>query len=167
MTTKHYAAIILAAGLSSRMHCFKPLLPLGEKTVADQLIETFLNNDVEVHLVAGYCQKELQAGILNQNIHIVEHPNYSKGMFTSVQAGLRSLGDECKAVFVAPVDTPLIRPYTIHRLLTASNENSGKLIYPVLNHERGHPPLLPADIIQPILNNPEGGNLESILSDKV
>ena len=40
MSTR-YAAVILAGGLSTRMEQFKPLLPLGDKTVVDHIIGTF------------------------------------------------------------------------------------------------------------------------------
>ncbi len=50
----NYAAIILAGGLSTRMQQFKPLLPLGDATVTDHVIATFVYNQIEVILVLGY-----------------------------------------------------------------------------------------------------------------
>ena len=38
-----YAAIVLAGGFSTRMQQFKPLLPLGEETITDHVIATFLS----------------------------------------------------------------------------------------------------------------------------
>jgi CTP:molybdopterin cytidylyltransferase MocA len=113
------AAIVLAAGFSRRMQQFKPLLPLGGETITDRLIHTFLQNGIEVVVVTGYRQDELRAGIKTQNVRMVENPDYLRGMFTSVQTGLRHLNHlnmDYEAVFIAPVDIPLLRPFTIRRL---------------------------------------------------
>ena len=41
MTASSFAAVVLAGGLSSRMKQFKPMLPLGETTIADYVVSTF------------------------------------------------------------------------------------------------------------------------------
>lgn len=53
-----YAAIILAGGFSSRMKRFKPLLLLGEATITDHVVSTFLSVGVDVFLVVGHHQEE-------------------------------------------------------------------------------------------------------------
>ena len=37
----NYAAVIAAAGLSSRMHEFKPMMVLGEDTMTEKVIENY------------------------------------------------------------------------------------------------------------------------------
>ena len=165
MIDARYAAIILAAGFSSRMHSFKPLLPLGDRVIADHLIRTFSDNGVEVILIVGHRQEELTAGIKSAGVRIIVNPRYRHGMFTSVQAGLRAVGSTCEAVFIAPVDIPLVRPYTIRRLLKAAAENPGKVIYPTFQNHRGHPPLLPSRIFRHIRESPEENNLKAVLQD--
>jgi molybdenum cofactor cytidylyltransferase len=110
-----YAAIILAAGFSSRMGRFKPLLPLGKETITDHLIATYLRNGVDVYLVVGYRQEELRAAVKARHVRIVENPDYPRGMFTGVLAGLRSLKDGYRGAFVNPVDIPLVSPATIRK----------------------------------------------------
>lgn len=162
MKSKRYAAIVLAAGFSHRMQQFKPLLPLGKETIADYLMATFLHSGVEVYLVVGYQQDELRSGIRTRNIHIVENRDYQQGMFSSIQAGLRSLKSDYQAAFIAPVDIPLVRSTTIRRLLRAAEEHPGKVIHPVFRQARGHPPLVPADIFPAILGWQGDGGLKSI-----
>jgi len=162
MKTKRYAAIVLAAGFSHRMQQFKPLLLLGKETISDYLMATFLQNGVEVYLVAGYRQDELRAGIKTGNIQIVENRDYQQGMFSSVQAGLRSLKSDYQAAFIAPVDTPLVHSKTIQSLLRAAEEHSGKVIHPVFNQKRGHPPLIPANMFPAILGWQGDGGLKSV-----
>lgn len=41
MTKSNIAVLIIAAGYSSRMNDFKPLLPFGETTALERLIQTY------------------------------------------------------------------------------------------------------------------------------
>jgi molybdenum cofactor cytidylyltransferase len=166
MSSPRFAAIILAAGLSQRMQDFKPLLPLGVETTADRLIGTFLRNDIDVVLVAGHRRNELQAGLRTQDIRIVENPDYPLGMFTSVRRGLAALGSGYRAAFVAPVDIPLVRSFTIRKLLAASEAFPDRLLYPVFGRSRGHPPLLPARLFPAILDQPADSNLKAALQSE-
>lgn len=151
MKQGRYAAIVLAGGLSSRMKQFKPLLPLGEATVTDHVMATFLSVGVDVFLVVGYRQNEIRAGIKKRNIAIVDNPDYKKGMFSSIQAGIRRLQPIHQAFFILPVDIPLVRPSTVKRILDAGAERPDNAIYPVFAGHRGHPPLLPCSLMPVIL----------------
>lgn len=164
MKTEDYAAIVLAAGLSRRMQRFKPLLPLGEETIADHVMAVYLQNGVAVYLVVGYRQDELRAGIRTRNIQIVENPDYEQGMFTSVQAGIRALGKDYRAAFIAPVDIPLVSTATIQKLLATAEKHPGKVVHPTFNQKRGHPPLIPAEMFPVILNWQGDGGLLSVLN---
>jgi molybdenum cofactor cytidylyltransferase len=158
-----YAAIVLAGGLSSRMKQFKPLLPLGETTVTDHVIATFLEAGVDVFLVVGHRRHDIINGIKKQNIKIIHNLNYKHGMFSSVQAGVRYLKPEHQAFFILPVDIPLVRPATIRRLMDTAGENPGRIIYPTFRGRRGHPPLIPSEMAPDILGWDRGGGLKAVL----
>jgi CTP:molybdopterin cytidylyltransferase MocA len=161
---KPFAVLILAAGFSSRMGQFKPLLAIDDETITDHLISTFVTNGVEVYLVVGYLGKGLKAGIKNRDVTFVENPNYRHGMFTSVQAGVRALKPEYAAFFVMPVDIPLVRASSIQSLLTAYSEHPGKIIYPIFRTKRGHPPLIPMSLAPVIAGWKHDGSLKAVLS---
>jgi molybdenum cofactor cytidylyltransferase len=148
------------------MQGFKPLLPLGGETLTDRLIGTFRKNDVDIILVAGHHRDELRAGLRSRDIRIVENPDYPQGMFTSVQRGLRALGAGYRAVFIAPVDIPLVRPFTVKILLAAGEACPDKLIYPVFRQSRGHPPLIPARLFPVILAQPAESRLKAVLQSE-
>ncbi len=158
-----YVAIVLAGGLSTRMKQFKPLLPLGEATITDHIIATFLSAGVDVLLVVGYRHDEIKAKIKERDINIVYNPDYEQGMFSSIQAGVSHLLPAYQAFFIQPVDIPLIRPATIKRLMEAAAENPDKIIYPVFEGRRGHPPLIPFGVAPAILEWQEGGGLKAVL----
>jgi len=69
-----FAATVLAGGLSSRMKEFKPLLPLGDATIADYVIATFRGAGVDVFLGLGHRQEELKAGLKRRDITIIFNP---------------------------------------------------------------------------------------------
>jgi molybdenum cofactor cytidylyltransferase len=163
MKTNQYAAVVLAAGFSRRMQQFKPLLSLGNETIADHLIATFLRSGVDVYLVSGYRQSELLAGIKTWDIRIVENPDYHLGMFSSIQAGIRALKGNYRAAFIAPVDIPLVSHATISKLMLAADKNPGKVIHPTFQGDRGHPPLIPAEIFPAISSYRRDGSLKSVL----
>lgn len=137
------AAIILAAGLSSRMRRFKPLLPLGETAALERAIAAFRQVGVDdVRVVTGHRAPELEPLLLRYGARGVANPRYREGMFSSVAAGVATLGSDVDAFFVLPADVPLVRPTTVGRLLQARREKPADVVYPCFLGRRGHPPLI-------------------------
>jgi molybdenum cofactor cytidylyltransferase len=162
MSSPRLAAIVLAAGFSSRMEEFKPLLTVNEETITDRVISLFRENDIPVYLITGWRQKELLAGIRHHSVTVIENPDYARGMFTSVQSGVRSL-PAVDGFFVLPVDIPLIKPFTVKCLVQAAARNPGKILYPVFSGTRGHPTLVPSGLIPEILGWQKDGGLKAVL----
>lgn len=160
---KGCAAVVPAAGLSSRMEQYKPLLTIGNETIADRVISLFTGHKIDVYLVVGWQKEKLIAGLKHKDIRIIENPEFHDGMFTSIKAGAGSLGSDYQGFFVLPVDIPLVRPFTIRCLLKKFREQPDRIIYPVFNGLRGHPPLIPASIIPDILEWDAKGYLKAVL----
>jgi putative nucleotidyltransferase with HDIG domain len=164
MSSGKYAAIILAAGFSSRMQEFKPLLAVGDQTIADRVISIFQNLDVDVILVTGWRKQEFVNGIKSENISIVENPDFEKGMLSSIQTGVRYLEPGYQGFFVTPVDIPLVRESTIRILLKNAGTYPDRIIYPVFDSRRGHPTLITSALAPGILIWSAEGGLDSILA---
>lgn len=158
-----YAAVILAAGLSSRMQDFKPLLHINNETVTDHVIALFRQFKIDVILVTGWRQQELVTGIESHDILIVENPEYRNGMFSSVQTGLKSLNPSYKGVFIMPVDVPIVRPTTIKRILDTAEKNPDCIIYPTFSGKHGHPTFLPTAMISEVIKWKKEGGLKTVL----
>ena len=156
-------AVILAAGFSSRMHDFKPLLSVGGETLIDHVISTFLGVGVDALVVTGWRREELVNGIKHKQITLVDNPDYESGMFSSIKAGVSRLSPVHQAFFIMPVDIPLVSPATIQRLLSESSQFPDRVIYPVFSKRRGHPPLIPSSLAPSILDSPESGGLKASL----
>ncbi|HLZ18614.1 MAG TPA: NTP transferase domain-containing protein, partial [Smithellaceae bacterium] len=61
---KKIAAVIVAAGFSSRIGSFKPLLPMGSSTIIETAINTFRSIGVgNIVVITGYNAEVLEAHI--------------------------------------------------------------------------------------------------------
>jgi molybdenum cofactor cytidylyltransferase len=163
MNNNLYASIILAGGCSSRMGKFKPLLPIGDVTIADRIISLFMQINVETYLITGWNDIELRTGIKRSNVTILENSDFKKGMLSTLKVGVRHLKTSCKGFFIMPVDIPLIRTSSINRLLDAAASYPDKIIYPVFNKAHGHPPLIPSSLIPEILSQTNDSSLRNVL----
>jgi CTP:molybdopterin cytidylyltransferase MocA/HD superfamily phosphohydrolase YqeK len=161
---RRLSAIIPCAGLSARMGCFKPLLPLGGKPVVKRVIETVRHADPEViYVVLGHRAEELEPVVIEAGAKVIHNPNFAKGMFSTVRAGVKGLADSCDAFIFLPADIPLVRPATIRRLAAISHRHPSRLLYPVFLDQRGHPPVIPGDLIPSILSHNGDGGLRRVL----
>ncbi len=111
------AAIILAAGKSTRMGEAKQLLRLGESTVLGQTIENVRRSAVdEIVLVLGSSaeaiRRQLPASLL-EGLKVVINPAYEQGMASSLRAGLSALDPQIAAALIVLADQPFVRPETL------------------------------------------------------
>jgi molybdenum cofactor cytidylyltransferase len=162
--TDTFAAIILAAGQSTRMGEFKPLLPLGGATVLEHGISLFRKAGIrDLRVVTGHEGERLNPLLQTLNVLRVPNPRYQEGMFTSIQAGLRTLREDVTAFFLLPVDIPLVRPQTVKTLLRTWYNYRQGIIQPVFNGTYGHPPLISTRYRQSILTASGEGGLKKHL----
>ncbi|MEW6697748.1 MAG: DVU_1551 family NTP transferase [Bacillota bacterium] len=159
------AALVLAAGFSSRMGSFKPLLPLGEATVIERAVGNFFAAGIQdVRVVVGHRAEEVIPVLKGMGVQIILNREYAGGMFSSVKVGVNTFKSGIKAFFLLPGDHPLIKPHTLWEIIGAYHENRAGIIYPCFNGERGHPPLISADYINKILAWNRQGGLRSLLN---
>jgi len=158
-------AVILAAGYSARMGRFKPLLNLGGQTVIERVVASFRDAGIsDVRVVAGYRRKILVPLLDRLGVEVIINYRYAEGMFSSVQAAVKSLGPSTKAFFLMPADVPLVRAETIRYLAESYNRHPGRILVPVFDGRRGHPPLMAARFASAIMNYRGEGGLGGILS---
>lgn len=163
-----FGAVIPAAGLSSRMGAFKPLLPYGGTTVAEASVGSALRCADTAVVILGNRAGDLRDVLgrrFGGRLTFVLNPDYaSTDMLTSVKFGLRAMG-ECDAFFLLPADMPAI-PSEVFGALTGAFDGTADVIYPVIGGRRGHPPLISASLIPEILAYEGDGGLRAILSGR-
>ncbi len=148
------SAVILSAGFSSRMKAFKPLLRIGEKTLAEHALALFNKAGIkEIVTVVGHRFEELIPFVEAASSRYVINEHYHNGMYSSVQAGAKALQHSCEGFFLLPVDIPLVRPATVRQLADAFCRNSSSMVYyPEFQSRRGHPPLINSRLIDGIIS---------------
>lgn len=163
------SAVILAAGLSSRMGEMKAGLPLGPGTVLEQCVRLFKECGIDDLVVVTGHHREAIGPIAEQaGARIAYNPNFTSGMYSSVRTGVRHITRQSDGFFLLPVDIPLVRSGTI-RLLTKtfSAARTGKIqiAYPIFAGKRGHPPIIGGELIAAIRKNDQlKGGLRTLLA---
>lgn len=154
---------MLAAGYSSRMGAFKPLLPLGKQTVIERLLGVLVAAGIKrknIIVVTGHNREALVPAIKKYRVNKAFNPRYDQGMFTSIQTGVSAAADDLNGFFIIPVDCPLISPKVI-KLLMESFEPD-KFSVACYRGKKGHPLLVPAKFRQEIIDHDGRNGLKAI-----
>jgi CTP:molybdopterin cytidylyltransferase MocA len=152
------AALILAAGYSSRLGAWKPLQPLGPSTLVGEGILGFRAAGVDdIRVITGHRAEELSPVLKKLGVREIFNPDYDQGMFASVRAGVSSLEPGITAFFLLPVDIPLVKPLTIKTLLQVYHRSGALIIYPRFKGRRGHPPLISTALVRNLPPDCDGG----------
>ena len=160
----HLAAVVVAAGYSRRMGAFKPLLPFGSTTVIERVITTIREAGIDtIGVVVGWNAEMLIPVLERCGAPWIRNEHFAEGMYTSIQAGVRSLPADVGAFFLFPGDMPLVRSATLRRLAAEWDERPGGILYPRHEGKGGHPPLIAADYIPVILAAEPAGGLRQLL----
>lgn len=150
-------AIILGAGLSSRMGQPKLLLPWGKERVITRIVHVIQSVGIgRVLLVTGASHELLVQALAEQQVSPVFNPDFADGnMAHSLQWGIRNMPSETASVLLALGDQPQIQAKVIAQVLSAGDQHPERLILPSFQMRRGHPWLIPAALFQSILDLPE------------
>ena len=144
-------ALIVAAGMSSRMGEFKPMLSIGSISIAQRVIATLSQAGVsKIVMVTGYNATILERHLAGNGIIFLRNEDYeTTQMFDSVKIGLRYLLDKCDKVLFTPVDVPLFTAKTVKAIL----DSGASLAAPMCDGKQGHPILISNSLIPEILND--------------
>ncbi|MGD0826612.1 MAG: DVU_1551 family NTP transferase [Desulfobaccales bacterium] len=152
------SALILAAGYSSRLGAFKPLLPLGRATVIEEAVQRFRAAGIDdIRVVTGHRAEEIDPVLAGIGVRRIFNAAYAEGMLSSVLAGLKSFEAHIAAIFLLPADIPLVKPRTLAALLRAYRQSNVKIVYPCFGGLRGHPPLIATACVAALPPDYEGG----------
>ena len=136
-------AIILAAGLSSRMVENKVLLPWrdGLPIVRHVAQKYVLAAGGPVIVVTGRDAAQVCAAVSDLDLSCAHNPDFATGeMLSSLKVGLRALSLDLKAAFIQPADMPCV-PRSLPIQLAKAHER-GWNVAPQCDGRRGHPVLL-------------------------
>lgn len=139
------AAVLLAAGSSTRFGALKQLAPIEGVPMLAHAVRELLATTVDTLVVVlGHEGKAVRKGLEpyvdDTRIRFVNNPRAAEGMSGSIATGVRAVADS-DGVLIALGDMPEIRAATISLLLDVFRATPFGIVAPTLSGTRGHPVL--------------------------
>jgi molybdenum cofactor cytidylyltransferase len=163
------AGVVLAAGESRRMGKPKQLLPFGEHTILERVVDTLLTAGVgEVIVVLGHLAERVGAVLGDRPVRAVINASYRQGMLSSVKCGVRAIGAGYDAVLFALGDQPHIECAVVSEVMRAYRAGSAGIVIPCYGGKKGHPIIINLQQYrEAIVNLPEDVGLNALLQEHV
>jgi molybdenum cofactor cytidylyltransferase len=143
-SNRHVAAVILAAGRSTRMGGPNKLLAeLGGRPLVRIVTEQALASKAQdVIVVTGHQAEQVEKVLAGLKVKFVRNPHFAEGLASSVRAGISAVPENADGAVICLGDMPLIDAHLIDRLIEAFVPERGNLIaVPVSDNRRGNPVL--------------------------
>jgi molybdenum cofactor cytidylyltransferase len=136
------AAVILAAGGSTRFGSPKQLARWGDKTFIEQVVDSALASPARpVVVVLGAEVEQCRALLKSRSVEIVVNPAWAEGQSTSMQTGLAALPANVGSALFLLVDLPGVTPALLNWLIQRHRETLAPLVWPEFEGQRGNPVL--------------------------
>jgi molybdenum cofactor cytidylyltransferase len=160
------SAIVLAAGMSTRMGRNKLLLTFRDKPLIVHAVDTLLASKAgEIVVVLGHESEKVWDELENyagqasnggqrRRVRLVKNPDYRDGLSTSVRSGVQAVSPEAEAIMIYLADQPLLEPADVDRIIAAFatvKADDKMIVVPFFKGERGNPVLLDASLRDSIL----------------
>ena len=138
------AAIILAAGESSRMGFPKQLAEYKGKTILETVVETVSNNIDNTVVVLGHENETLTEKIDFKDCTVLINESWEEGIISSIRTGLFYLSSDknIEEVLIFMGDQPAINSEVIEKLLRVKHDDD-EVVVPQYRYEIGYPILIP------------------------
>jgi molybdenum cofactor cytidylyltransferase len=135
------AAVVLAAGKSTRMGSNKLLKTIKGRPMIRQTVETVLQSRASpVVVVTGHDAERVRDALKDLAVSFVHNAKYAEGLSTSLAAGVASLPPKADGALMVLGDMPLVPAATLNRLINAFDPTERRSIcVPIFQGERGNP----------------------------
>ncbi len=163
------AAIVLAAGMSTRMGQQKLLLPWGKETVISQIIDAIQKAGLtQIIVVTGKEDRELNSVLSQLPITHVTNSDYANGsMVTSLQKGMKAIQDKnIAASMIFLGDQPTVLVNTIHSIIEAYLRSGSDIVVPSFQLHQGHPWLIDRKLWVEIQNLTSENTMKDFLAQR-
>ena len=137
------AALLLAAGQSSRMGSNKLLAEIDGRPMVARVAQRLLSSHARpIVAVLGNQADQVDAALGKLPVDRVRNPAFAEGLSSSLKAGLAALPEDIDGVIVCLGDMPLVAGRDLDRLIAAFNPLEGRaIVVPVRRGKRGNPVL--------------------------
>ena len=145
-----FSAIVLAAGMSTRMGRNKLLLRFRDQALIVRAVDTLLASKIdEVVVVLGHEIEAARAELKGKPVRLVQNPDYRDGLSTSVRTGVQAVSPQADGIMIYLADQPLLEPADINQIvaaLTDAKKVNKSIVVPFFEGERGNPVVLDASL---------------------
>ena len=150
---RRVTAILLAAGVSSRMGDFKQLMPFRGRTFVETCVETLLASTAdEVLVVLGHRAGDVAAAIARFPARTIVNEEYRQGMASSVKAGVRAVAEgTAEGVLIALCDQPHVPVRVVNAVIEAYRASRALIVVPAIAGDSGHPVIFDLSLRDEIL----------------
>lgn len=162
---ENIAAVILAAGYSSRMDQPKALLQIDGVTFLESIIAKLNKIDIrEIIIVLGDDSKKIQSQIsMSDDLLIVENHQPEQGQLSSIKLAIRNMTPGINGFLLTLVDHPLVSQATYETIVKHSERDPNKIVIPVYNNKNGHPVYFGRDFSKDLLQAPLDEGARSVV----
>ena len=163
-----FAAVILAAGMSSRMGRPKQLLKVMGRSMLEHAITAARGAGiVSPTLVIGAFADDIVRDVeLVKKCEIIFNKNFREGQATSLRAGVSAVNGKCKAAIFMLTDQPLINATLVSELLEQFSHYKPDILYPVYKKQRGNPVIISASLFPRLIDSSGDQGARFLFSDK-
>jgi molybdenum cofactor cytidylyltransferase len=140
----HVAAVVLAAGRSSRMAPANKLLTeIDGRAMVERAVDAALDSQARpVVVVTGHDGGRVREALAARDVLVVANPDYAEGLSTSIHTGLNHLPPDVDGAIFILGDMPRVTAAHIDRLIAAFNPAEGRgICVPTHRAKRGNPVL--------------------------
>ena len=138
------AAIILAAGTSSRMGGRNKLLEdFDGATMIRRTVENVLKSEASpIVIVTGRDARKIETSLSGLDVIFANNADFTNGMSGSLRVGLDKLTDQVAGSLICLGDMPLVSPKIVNTLIAAFDEEEGRTICLPVHHGKWGNPIL-------------------------
>ncbi|MFM0340041.1 nucleotidyltransferase family protein [Paraburkholderia fungorum] len=150
-----FSAVVLAAGLSSRMQgLHKLLLPVGAEPAIRRTVSALAGAaPEEIVVVTGFRGRAVMEALDDLPVRFQSNPRYEEGQMTSVAAGVAALAAPCNTVMVCLADQVLLESADYRELVDAFAAMSrGSILIPFFKGQRGNPVVFSASYAAEVIS---------------
>ena len=146
------AAVVLAAGASTRMGTAKQLLQIDGRPLVQHVLDNVQRSRVgEIILVLGHSAEVIQREVKLEGVKVVRNENFLQGMGTSLKSGLAAADSKVQAALIILADQPFVRPETLDQLIAEHERTRAQIVIPTYRGFRGNPVLLDRSVFPEVM----------------
>jgi molybdenum cofactor cytidylyltransferase len=127
-------AVVLAAGLSTRMGQPKHILPWGATVMVRRVVDVLAEGGVdEIVVVTGHARAEVEAAVAgaSRSVFNPDFANNARSVLTSLQVGVKALETSaCEAALAALGDQPQIEAGVVQAVIKQWRLNRAEIVAP-------------------------------------